>query len=72
MNNYDRANARVVAFYDKRTGSFQYVISDKETKAAAIIDPVLDYDPRAAATSTTNADAIADYDIVRPMWQPVG
>jgi len=59
--NYDREKVRVAAFYDKRTGSFQYVVSDKETMEAAIIDPVLDYDPRAGATSTANADEIAEY-----------
>jgi glyoxylase-like metal-dependent hydrolase (beta-lactamase superfamily II) len=61
MKLYDRKLASVAALYDKRTGSFQYVISDKETKSAAIIDPVLDYDPRAAATATTNADLILEY-----------
>lgn len=61
MKLYDRKLASVAALYDERTGSFQYVISDKKTRSAAIIDPVLDYDPRAAATTTTNANKILDY-----------
>lgn len=61
MKIHDRQAAKVAAFYDARTGSFQYVISDHATKSAAIIDPVLDFDPRSAATSTVNADAIARY-----------
>jgi glyoxylase-like metal-dependent hydrolase (beta-lactamase superfamily II) len=57
----ERPDAVVAAFYDEKTGSWQYVIRDRETKSAAIIDPVWDYDEKAGATSTKNADAIADY-----------
>lgn len=61
MEIYDREKAVVAAFYDKKTGSYQYVIMDKATRSAAIVDPVLDFDEKAAATNTRNADAIADY-----------
>ncbi len=61
MKIFDRDKAVVAAFYDKKTGSWQYVITDKATRSAAIIDPVLDYDGKAATTSTRNADAIAQY-----------
>ena len=61
MQIFDRTKAIVASFYDKKTGSFQYVITDKATRAAAIIDPVLDFDEKAAATSTRNADEIARY-----------
>ena len=61
MEVFDREKAVVASFYDKKTGSFQYVITDKATRAAAIVDPVLDFDEKAAATSTRNADEIARY-----------
>lgn len=61
MEVYDQRNALVAAFYDKKTGSYQYVITDKASRSAAIIDPVLDFDEKAAATNTRNADAVAKY-----------
>ncbi len=48
----------VTGFYDKPTGSIQYVVADPATRRCAIIDPVLDYDEKAGATSTANADAL--------------
>ncbi|TPG06577.1 MBL fold metallo-hydrolase [Sphingomonas oligophenolica] len=61
MQIFDRENAIIAAFYDKKTGSYQYVVTDKATRAAAIVDPVFDFDEKAAATSTRNADHIAAY-----------
>jgi len=61
MKTYDRKQATIASFYDKKTGSFQYVIADKATGSAAIIDPVMDYDEKAGATGTKNADAIANH-----------
>jgi uncharacterized protein (TIGR01244 family) len=48
----------VQGFYDPRTFSIQYVVSDPATKKCAIIDPVLDFDEKSGATATRNADAI--------------
>jgi glyoxylase-like metal-dependent hydrolase (beta-lactamase superfamily II) len=48
----------VQAFFDKATNTVTYLVSDPATKAAAIIDPVLDFDPKAARVSTTSADAL--------------
>jgi glyoxylase-like metal-dependent hydrolase (beta-lactamase superfamily II) len=48
----------VKGFFDKRTYSIQYVVSDPATKKCAIIDPVLDFDEKSGATATRNADAI--------------
>jgi glyoxylase-like metal-dependent hydrolase (beta-lactamase superfamily II) len=48
----------VRAFFDPKTWSVQYVVSDPETREAVIIDPVLDFDEKAGSTRTTNADAI--------------
>lgn len=45
-------------FFDINTGTMTYVVFEQAGSAAAIIDPVLDYDPKAARTSTQSADAI--------------
>ncbi len=55
------AKPDVKGFYDARTFSIQYVVSDPATGKCAIIDPVLDYDEKSGATATRNADAILDY-----------
>ena len=55
------AKPDVAAFFDKRTFSIQYVVSDPATKRCAIIDPVFDYDEKSGQTATWNADKILDY-----------
>jgi glyoxylase-like metal-dependent hydrolase (beta-lactamase superfamily II) len=55
------ANADVKAFFDEATFTVSYVVSDPATRRAAIIDPVLDYDPNSGRTSTTSADQISTY-----------
>lgn len=56
-----RGQPVVKGFFEKRTNSVQYVVSDPQTKRAAIIDPVLDFDPKSGATATTSADELLDY-----------
>lgn len=51
----------VAAFFDPRTWSIQYVVSDPHTRKCAIIDPVLDFDEKSGATATHNADRLLDY-----------
>lgn len=48
----------VTGFYDKKTGSVQYVVIDAATNCCVIVDPVLDFDENAARTSTESADEI--------------
>lgn len=48
-------------FFDRPTGSLQYVVHDPDTMAGAIIDPVWNFDARAARTSTTSAEEILAY-----------
>lgn len=48
----------VSAFHHKPTGSWTYVAVDDATKAAAIIDPVLDYDWRSGRTGNASADQV--------------
>ena len=51
---------RVTGFYDDASGSAQYLIVDEATGRAAILDPVLDFDPAHARTRTDSAAAILD------------
>jgi glyoxylase-like metal-dependent hydrolase (beta-lactamase superfamily II) len=48
----------VTGFYEPDTGSVQYVVADPATWHAAIIDPVLGFDPPHARTDTKAADGI--------------
>ncbi|MBX6322143.1 MAG: MBL fold metallo-hydrolase, partial [Rhodospirillaceae bacterium] len=48
----------VTGFFDPATFTVSYVVADARSKAAAIIDPVLDFDPRAARTNTASADRL--------------
>jgi glyoxylase-like metal-dependent hydrolase (beta-lactamase superfamily II) len=49
---------RVQAFFDRATSTASYLVSDPATGQAAIVDPVLDFDPKAAKLSTGSADAL--------------
>ena len=51
----------VAGFFDPRTFSIQYIVSDPATKQCAIIDPVLDFDEKSGATATFCADALLKY-----------
>lgn len=48
----------VSAFFDEATFTITYVVSDPATGRAAVIDPVLDFDPASGRTSTTSADKV--------------
>jgi glyoxylase-like metal-dependent hydrolase (beta-lactamase superfamily II) len=50
--------ADILPFHDADTGTFSYVVSDAHTRRAAIIDPVLDYEPRSARVGAASVDAI--------------
>jgi glyoxylase-like metal-dependent hydrolase (beta-lactamase superfamily II) len=52
----DRSHPEVESFLHKDTGTWTHVVHDGE--AAAIIDPVLDYDAASARTSTASAEAV--------------
>jgi glyoxylase-like metal-dependent hydrolase (beta-lactamase superfamily II) len=51
----------VKAFFDELTFTVTYVVSDPATNKAAIIDTVLDYDPKSGRTRTDSADAVIAY-----------
>lgn len=49
------------AFFDPKTWTVTYVVSDPATQRAAVIDPVLDYDFKSGHTSTASADQVLAY-----------
>jgi glyoxylase-like metal-dependent hydrolase (beta-lactamase superfamily II) len=49
---------RIQAFFDPATSTASYLVSDPATGTAAIVDPVLDFEPKAARLSTASADAV--------------
>ena len=51
----------VKAFFDPATFTFSYVVRDPAGNRCAVIDPVLDYDPKSGRTHTHSADAIIDH-----------
>jgi len=51
-------NAIIRSFFDPATFTVTHVLADPATRRAAIIDSVLDYDPKAGRTSTTSADRV--------------
>lgn len=50
----------VQPFFHADSNTWSYLVHAPGDTAAAIIDPVLDFDPKAARTSTTSAQAIVD------------
>ena len=48
----------VQAFFDPATFTVSYLVSDPDTKAAAIVDPVADFEPKGARLSHASAEAI--------------
>lgn len=46
------------AFFDEPTNTITYLVSDPATKRAAIIDPVLDFDPAGGVADSHSVDAI--------------
>lgn len=64
VNNVARGEARapqVRTFFDEPTFTATHVVHDPETRAAAIIDSVLDFDQPSGRTSTDTADQIIKY-----------
>lgn len=50
----------VTGFFHEPSFSIAYLVEDPATKAAAIIDPVLDYDEKAGRVSHLSADVLLD------------
>ena len=52
------ARPAVEAFFDEATFTVSYVVADPASGRAAIIDSVLDYDPKSGRSSTGSADRV--------------
>lgn len=48
-------------FFDKRTSTLTYVVYDPRSRDAIVIDPVLDYDAGASATSTESVEQVVRF-----------
>ena len=48
----------VQAFFDEATSTETYLVGDPATQQAAVIDPVLDFDPASGKVSTGSAEAV--------------
>ena len=46
------------AFFDEATYTVTYLVTDPETRRAAIVDPVLDYDHKSGKASTASAERV--------------
>lgn len=54
----EAARPVVEPFFDPATSTVTYLVYDRPGGHAAVIDPVLDYDPKSGRTSTASADQV--------------
>ncbi|WP_028311093.1 MBL fold metallo-hydrolase [Derxia gummosa] len=50
--------ADIHSLFDPVTGTWTHVLADRATRRAAVIDPVLDFDPKAGRISHASAEAV--------------
>lgn len=55
------AHLHIEAFYDATTGTVSYVLADTASGQAAVIDPVLDFEPQSGTLTSASSDRIIDY-----------
>ncbi|MDP1558334.1 MAG: MBL fold metallo-hydrolase [Nitrosomonas sp.] len=51
----------IKTFFDKATWTVSHIVFDRQGGSCAIIDPVLDYDPKSGRTSTQSADKLIKF-----------
>ncbi len=56
-----KADMIIQHFFDPATFTLTYVVHDPATSDAVVIDPVLDFDPAGARTSTASIERVAAY-----------
>jgi glyoxylase-like metal-dependent hydrolase (beta-lactamase superfamily II) len=52
---------QVTGFFDDATNTITYVVAEPDGPHCAIVDPVLDYDPKSGRTSTASADKLIEF-----------
>ena len=55
-----QSQPHIQAFFDEPTNTVTYLVSDPQTRQAAVIDPVLDYGHRSGKVSTASADRVLE------------
>jgi glyoxylase-like metal-dependent hydrolase (beta-lactamase superfamily II) len=53
-----QARMRIESFFDPATFTFSHIVWDTSTAQCALIDSVLDYDPKSGRTNTSSADSL--------------
>jgi glyoxylase-like metal-dependent hydrolase (beta-lactamase superfamily II) len=56
-----RARPVIHPFFDEPTNTVTYIVADPTTMRAAVIDPVLDYDPSAGAVDTRSVHSVMQF-----------
>ena len=51
----------IKTFYDPQTFTLTYVVFDPQTRDAVVIDPVMDYDPKASKLTTESVNVVTDF-----------
>ncbi len=51
---------RIESFFDPATSTFSHLLWDSATRQGAVIDSVLDYDPKSGRTATVSADRLIE------------
>ena len=54
-------NPLIEAFFEEVTGTVSYVVYDEPGGVCAVVDSVLDFDPKSGRTATRSADRIVDF-----------
>lgn len=54
------ATMQVEGYFDPATSTVSYIVLDRETSQCALIDSVLDYDPKSGRTSHASADQLIE------------
>ncbi|MBB3121163.1 MBL fold metallo-hydrolase [Pseudoduganella violacea] len=52
---------QIQAFFDPATATVTYIVYEKDGADCAIIDSVLDYDPKSGRTATASADKVVEF-----------
>ena len=53
--------SHIEAFFDDVTGTVSYVLADTASGQVAVIDPVLDFEPKSGTLTSTSSERIIDY-----------
>ena len=52
---------QVTGFFDEATYTISYVVAEPDGNRCAVVDPVLDYDPKSGRTATQSADRLIEF-----------